>query len=131
MVLAPLMAPIIALSMGLLRYERRLVRQSLWKIGAGIFLALLTSILLTLLSPYQPFTGEMQGRLNPTVLDLIVAIAAGIAGAYTKSFKEILQSLAGVAIAVALVPPLAVAGVGLGRFDPSFFGHAFLLFLTT
>ena len=63
----------------------------------------------------------MQGRLNPTVLDLLVAIAAGVAGAYTKSFKEILQSLAGVAIAVALVPPLAVAGIGLGRLDPSFF----------
>jgi len=56
--------------------------------------------------------------------------ALGIAGAYTKSFKEILQSLAGVAIAVALVPPLAVAGIGLGRADPLFFGQAFLLFST-
>ncbi|NNK94997.1 MAG: DUF389 domain-containing protein, partial [Desulfobacterales bacterium] len=55
---------------------------------------------------------------------------AGIAGAYTKSFREILQSLAGVAIAVALVPPLAVAGIGLGRFDISFFFQAFLLFST-
>jgi hypothetical protein len=64
------------------------------------------------------------------MLDLIVAIAAGIAGAYTKSYKEILQSLAGVAIAVALVPPLAVAGIGLGRLDFLFFQQAFLLFLT-
>lgn len=72
----------------------------------------------------------MQGRLNPTVLDLIVAIVAGIAGAYTKSYKEILQSMAGVAIAVALVPPLSVAGIGLGRLDLAFFFHAFLLFFT-
>ena len=61
---------------------------------------------------------------------MIVAIAAGIAGAYTKSHKEIAQSLAGVAIAVALVPPLAVAGIGLGRFDLEFFSLAFLLFST-
>lgn len=130
MLLAPLMAPIISLAMSLLRFERKLFKQSLWKIFVGILLALGTALLLTSISPYQPMTGEMQGRLHPTVLDLIVAIAAGIAGAYTKSHKEIMQSLAGVAIAVALVPPLAVAGIGLGRFDLEFFGLAFLLFST-
>lgn len=130
MLLAPLMAPIIALAMGILRMDRNMVRQSLWKVFIGIVLALITAAILTLLSSYQPMTNEMQGRLNPTVLDLIVAIVAGIAGAYTKSYKEILQSLAGVAIAVALVPPLATAGIGLGRLDMYFFSHAFLLFLT-
>jgi uncharacterized membrane protein len=95
-----------------------------------VFLALSTSALIALISPYQPFTAEMKARINPTVLDLTVAIAAGIAGAYTKSFKEILQSLAGVAIAVALVPPLAVAGVGLGRLNFYIFSEAYLLFST-
>ncbi|MFT5702453.1 MAG: putative hydrophobic protein (TIGR00271 family) [Desulforhopalus sp.] len=130
MLLAPLMAPIIALAMGILRMDRNMVRQSLWKVFIGIVLAIITAAVITLLSPYQPMTNEMQGRLNPTVLDLIVAIAAGIAGAYTKSYKEILQSLAGVAIAVALVPPLATAGIGIGRLDLYFFSQAFLLFLT-
>jgi len=130
MLLAPLMAPIISLAMGLLRYDQKLFQKSFWKIAFGVFLALSASALITLISPYQPFTGEMKARINPTVLDLTVAIAAGIAGAYTKSFKEILQSLAGVAIAVALVPPLAVAGIGLGRFDFYIFSEAFLLFST-
>lgn len=130
MLLAPLMAPIIALAMGFLRMEKGMVNQSLWKIFIGVALALLTGASITLLFPYQPLTQEMQGRLNPTVMDLIVAISAGIAGAYTKSYKEILQSLAGVAIAVALVPPLATAGIGIGRFDLLFFSHAFLLFVT-
>jgi len=130
MLLAPLMAPIISLAMSLLRYDRKLFKRSLWKVFAGILLALTTALVLTVVSPYQPLTSEMQGRLNPTVLDLIVAIVAGVAGAYTKSYKEILQSLAGVAIAVALVPPLAVAGIGLGRFDLLFFSQAFLLFTT-
>ena len=72
----------------------------------------------------------MSARINPSLLDLAVAIVAGVAGAYSKSYKEIMQSLAGVAIAVALVPPLAVAGIGIGRGDFDFFLHAFLLFST-
>jgi len=130
MLLAPLMAPIISLAMGLLRQDRGLSKRSARKIIIGIMIALLAAALITLLFPHKPITGEMAGRLSLTLLDLAVAIIAGIAGAYTKSFKEILQSLAGVAIAVALVPPLAVAGIGIGRGEFYFFGQAFLLFTT-
>lgn len=130
MLLAPLMAPIISMAMSLLRYDRLLFQQSFEKIVLGVVIAITASSLMTVLSPYQPLTSEMSGRLNPTVLDLLVAIAAGIAGAYSKSYKEVLGNLAGVAIAVALVPPLSVAGIGLGRLDFQFFGNAFLLFIT-
>jgi len=130
MLLAPLMAPIVSLAMGLLRQDVPMMKHSISKIVLGVLLALTTAAVMTLFFTYKPVTGEMEARLSPTVLDLIVAIAAGVAGAYTKSHKEILQSLAGVAIAVALVPPLAVAGIGLGRLDPEFFGQAFLLFST-
>jgi len=130
MLLAPLMSPIVSLAMGLLRQDVPMMKHSISKIVLGILLALTTAAVMTLFFTYKPVTGEMEARLSPTVLDLIVAIAAGVAGAYTKSHKEILQSLAGVAIAVALVPPLAVAGIGLGRLDPVFFGQAFLLFST-
>ena len=130
MLLAPLMAPIVSLAMGLLRQEDPLIRRSIVKIALGILLALMIASLMTVLLPDKPVTAEMKARLNPTVLDLMVAITAGVAGAYTKSHKEILQSLAGVAIAVALVPPLAVAGIGIGRHDFEFFYYAFLLFST-
>ncbi|MGW8161852.1 MAG: TIGR00341 family protein [Desulfobulbales bacterium] len=130
MLLAPLMAPIVSLAMGILRQDVWLMKKSIGTIVLGIILALMTAAVMTLFFTYKPVTGEMEARLSPTVLDLIVAITAGVAGAYTKSHKEILQSLAGVAIAVALVPPLAVAGIGIGRLDPEFFGQAFLLFST-
>jgi len=130
MLLAPLMAPILSLAMGLLRSELLLVKNSTAKILAGTLIALAAAALLTLLFPYTPVTPEMQARLNPSLLDLAVAVFAGAAGAYTKSFKEILQSLAGVAIAVALVPPLAVAGIGVGKWDFHLFSQAFLLFAT-
>ena len=130
MLLAPLMAPIIALAMALLRKDTKMARRSTGTIVVGIILALSASALISKIFPYKPITPEMLARLNPSLLDLAVALFAGIAGAYTKSFKEILQSLAGVAIAVALVPPLAVAGIGLGRGDVFFFAQAFLLFST-
>lgn len=130
MLLAPLMTPIISLSMGLLRQDKGLTTQSIVKIIIGVVAALLSAILITQLFTHKLITDEMQARLNPTLLDLAVAIIAGVAGAYTKAYKEILQSLAGVAIAVALVPPLAVAGIGAGRLDWEFFSQAFLLFST-
>jgi uncharacterized hydrophobic protein (TIGR00271 family) len=130
MLLAPLMAPIVSLAMGLLRQDTKLSQASLLTIAVGILIALSAAILISLSFPHKPITVEMQARLNPSLLDLAVAIVAGVAGAYTKSHKEILQSLAGVSIAVALVPPLAVAGIGLGMRDLSFFAQAFLLFST-
>jgi uncharacterized hydrophobic protein (TIGR00271 family) len=130
MLLAPLMAPIVSLSMGILRGDIGLFRKSIVKIIIGVCIALLSSVLITFLFPHKPVTDEMQARLNPTLLDLAVAIISGIAAASSKSFKEIIQSLAGVAIAVALVPPLTVAGIGIGRLDFHFFYQAFLLFAT-
>ncbi len=130
MLLAPLMAPIVSLAMGLLRQDARLSRASMVTIFVGIVIALSAAMLISLLFPHKPITPEMQARLQPSLLDLGVAVVAGIAGAYTKSNKDILGSLAGVSIAVALVPPLAVAGIGLGMGDLEFFSHAFLLFST-
>lgn len=130
MLLAPLMAPIVSLSMGILRGNIGLFKDSIGKIVLGILIALLSSALITFLFPHKPITDEMLARMNPTLLDLGVAIISGIAAAYSKSFKEIIQSLAGVAIAVALVPPLTVAGIGIGRLDFYIFYQAFLLFST-
>ncbi len=130
MLLAPLMAPIVALAMGLLRHDTKLSKSSMVTILVGILIALTAASLISFLFPHKPITMEMQARLHPSLLDLGVAIVAGVAGAYTKSNKKILQSLAGVSIAVALVPPLAVAGIGLGMGDLSFFAQAFLLFST-
>ena len=130
MLIAPLMDPITSLSMGLVRQDNKLSIRAIKKIIVGIVIALLSAALLSLMIVHEPVTVEMQARLNPSLLDLGVAILAGVAAAYTKANKEILQSLAGVAIAVALVPPLAVAGIGLGRADLLFFYQAFLLFFT-
>ncbi len=130
MLLAPLMSPIISFSMGLLRGDTGLLNNSLIKLIVGMLLALLASYLLTLLIPQLSISHEIEARIHPNLIDLGVAIVSGIAAAYTKSRKELLSGLAGVAIAVALVPPLATAGIGLGRADLIVFTGASLLFIT-
>jgi uncharacterized hydrophobic protein (TIGR00271 family) len=130
MILAPLMAPIISLSMGVVRAQESLVENSLKTLAIGIGMALLFSCVYTLIIPIEQITQEMQGRLHPNLLDLLVAIFSGIAGAYAYSKEEVAKSLAGVAIAVALVPPLSVTGIGIGLGDLDVIYGSFLLFTT-
>jgi len=80
--------------------------------------------------PYENITSQIEGRLHPSILDLIVALISGVAAAYVKNNQKIASSLAGVAIAVALVPPLATAGIGIGWGDFYIFENSFLLFIT-
>jgi len=130
MLLAPLMQPIVSLSMGVLRQDSSLELFAAKTIAVGVLSVLLTAAAIAGFIPIEKMTPEMAGRLSPTTLDLFVAIASGMAAAYAKSNEKITGSLAGVAIAVALVPPIAVAGIGLGWSEWHMFSSAFLLFLT-
>jgi len=130
MLLAPLMQPIVGVSMGLLRQDVSLLSSGAKSVGIGVLAVLFTAMFIALLLPIESLTSEMHGRLSPTILDMFVAIISGVAAAYAKSNEKIIGSLAGVAIAVALVPPIAVAGVGLGWGEWSMFSSAFLLFIT-
>lgn len=130
MVLAPLMAPIISLSMGMLRSDADLSRRSFYTLFIGMFIALSLSALMAYALPFQEVTNEIEGRLHPSTLDLLVAVLSGVAGAFANARENISQSLPGVAIAVALVPPLCVSGIGIGWLNYEIFYGAMLLFLT-
>lgn len=130
MILAPLMAPIISLSMGLLRQDLGLMAASGRTLMIGIAVAIACAVLLAAITPLEYINSEIEARLKPTLLDLGVAVISGIAGAYAHARSEVARSLAGVAIAVALVPPLAVTGIGLGWLNWEVFWGALLLFLT-
>jgi uncharacterized hydrophobic protein (TIGR00271 family) len=127
MILAPLMGPIISLAMGVLRQDGLLIKNSLITIFWGIVVGLFFSIIIALITPLEVMNGQIVARIRPNLLDLGIAIASGIAGAYAYSKEEINKTLAGVAISVALVPPLAVAGIGIGWLDWNVFSGAMLL----
>ncbi|WP_194972493.1 DUF389 domain-containing protein [Aquiflexum lacus] len=130
MILAPLMSPIISLAMGVLRQNERLIKESLLTIGYGLLVGYIFAVLITWLTPLNTPNSEIVARIRPNLLDLGVAAASGVAGAYAHSKKEVAKTLAGVAIAVALVPPLSVSGIGLGWGDWSVFFGALLLLAT-
>lgn len=130
MILAPLMSPIISLSMGVLRQDRSLIQTSLVTVLVGILVGYLFAVIITVITPLSDINEEIRMRTNPNIIDLGIAVISGAAGAYAHSKEEIAKTLAGVAIAVALVPPLAVSGIGLGWLNWSVFFGAFLLLIT-
>lgn len=125
MILAPLISPIVSFSMGLIRYDSNLLKVSFKTILIGTFASLLFASFVSIIIPLKVVTSEISARLTPTLLDLGIAVASGVAAAFAHAKEGIAKSLAGVAIAVALVPPLVVAGVGIGWMDWDVFQEPF------
>ena len=130
MILAPIIAPIVSFSMGMVRYDVNMLKRGFFTITAGTLVSLAFAAGVSLIIPLKIITPEIEARLSPTLLDMGIAVASGIAAAYAHAKEGIAKSLAGVAIAVALVPPLAVAGIGIGWWDWEVFSGAILLYAT-
>lgn len=130
MILAPIITPIVSFAMGMVRYDVNMLKTGIVTILAGTVVSLIFAAGVSMIIPLKVLTSEIDARLSPTLLDMGIAVASGVAAAYAHAEKGIAKSLAGVAIAVALVPPLSVAGIGIGWWDWEVFSGAFLLYLT-
>ncbi len=115
MIIAPLMSPIISFSFGIVVVDWQLINRSLFMLVTGIILVVALAFVTTEYLGLNIAGAEILGRSHPTLLDLGVAIAAGGAAAFAYTRHSIMNAIAGVAIAVALVPPLAVCGIGLSQ----------------
>lgn len=117
MLIAPLMVPILALAGALVNGWRRRAAASLVLVLAGVVAAVALSYGLSAWAGAVvafDTNSQITSRVDPTMLDMLIAIAAGAAGAFATINKRVAPSIAGVAIAVALVPPLSVVGISLG-----------------
>ena len=134
MLVAPLMTPIIATAAAVVLGSPSRALHSLTLTAAGIVTVILISILLTWVIPDATisFTDnqEISSRTNPGLYALVTAMGAGAAGAFIVSRAELSDSLGGVAIAVALAPPLCVVGISIQQRQWDAATGAFLLFLT-
>jgi uncharacterized hydrophobic protein (TIGR00271 family) len=128
MLIAPLMSPVLATGLAVARGDPRFLRQSLAATAQGAVLAVLCAAAVAVVSPELALGHEIVSRTRPTLFDLAVAFASGVAGAYTFSDKDLSPMLPGVAIAAALIPPLSVAGIGLGFGSHEIMWGAILLF---
>ena len=133
MIIAPLMGPIVGIALGIVTGLPKRTVQSLTVAAIGSVATILVGVALgawLATSPDVPNNSEIVGRTSPTIIDLVVALAAGAAGAYAASNSKVSDSLPGVAIAISLVPPLDTAGILLSVGEPSAAAGALLLFTT-
>ncbi|PAX54317.1 DUF389 domain-containing protein [Brunnivagina elsteri] len=130
MVIAPLILPIRGLAFGALTGNILLFRRGLLSIVVGTLLAIGLAYTLESLVGISTFDTEVLSRSKPTLLDLGIALAAGSISGYAKAQPKISGSLVGTAIAVALMPPICVIGLGLAQANWSLTQGATLLYLT-
>lgn len=113
MIIAPLMNPMLSLSYAMIKINYKLFGRATLTLFTGVIWVILVSFVITQLVGTRIIASEIQARANPNLLDLGVAMASGFAGAFALTRRSISNTLPGVAIAVALVPPLCVVGIGL------------------
>lgn len=128
MLVSPLMGPIVGLGYGVGIFDFALVRRSLKNLAIAAAISLLTSTLYFMLTPLDEAQSELLARTTPSLWDVLIALAGGLAGIIGQTRREKSNVIPGVAIATALMPPLCTAGYGLANGDWSVFGGAFYLF---
>lgn len=111
MLVAMMLGPITGVALAIIDYRMPLLRKSLLTVLAGVFLVILVGFVVGLLHQGQPLTNEILSRTQPTSMDLMIALAGGTAGAYAMVSPHLSVAVVGVAVATALVPPLAASGI--------------------
>ncbi|MCB1186071.1 TIGR00341 family protein [bacterium] len=130
MLVAPLMGPIFGMTLALVIGDRKLFFDSLLAEATGVVLAILIGALIGSLPIVPIYGSEILSRTQPTLFDAVIALASGLAGGYVLVNPKLNSGIAGVAIATALVPPLAVCGLEIAAAEWAAAGSAFILFIT-
>lgn len=134
MLISPLMGPIMATGLGLAVGDFYLALKAIGTLIASIAIAVGFSACIVWILPFHSETAEILARINPTLLDLGIALLSGLAGSVVVGRAgggDGVTALPGVAIAVALMPPLCTIGFGMGSgWNLRIMGGAGLLFLT-
>lgn len=111
MLVAMMLGPITGVALAIIDYRMPLLRKSLFTVAAGAFLVIVVGFVVGWLHQGQPLTNEVLSRTQPTSIDLMIALAGGTAGAYAMVSPHLSVAVVGVAVATALVPPLASSGI--------------------
>lgn len=128
MLISPLMGPIVGIGYGFGILDFALIRRSLLNLAIAAAISLATSTLYFLLTPLSEAQSELLARTTPSLWDVLIALAGGLAGIIGLTRRERTTVIPGVAIATALMPPLCTAGYGLANGNWQVFGGAFYLF---
>jgi uncharacterized hydrophobic protein (TIGR00271 family) len=112
---AMLLGPISGVALGLVDANNRLLRKALATLAGGVAVVYGTAFILGLVHSTFPLTNEIYARTSPNLMDLMIALSGGAAGAYAIVTPRLNLSLVGVAISTALVPPLSSSAICMAR----------------
>ncbi|MGP9557547.1 DUF389 domain-containing protein [Psychrobacter sp. AOP7-A1-24] len=115
MLVAMMLGPITGIALAIIDNRMPLLRKSLFTVVVGVSLVVLVGFIVGWLHKDQPLTAEILSRTQPTSMDLMIALAGGTAGAYAMVSPHLSVAVVGVAVATALVPPLAASGILLAN----------------
>jgi len=129
MLVAPLLAPLFSLSLGVAMADTKVIVRSLKTTVVAIIIVYLISLVIGLLFSDKTINPEILSRIQPSLGYIIVAIAAGAAGTLSYLKTKLSNFLPGVAIAIAILPPLATSAIGFVHLDSEIMFGAMALFL--
>ena len=131
MLIAPMLYPILSLSLGIIMSDTKLISRAFYTILKAFLFGIFSAFLATLLfaSHFSEITPEVISRTQATIPYVIVAIVAGLAGSFALVKPKLSETLPGIAISVALIPPVAAVGIGMAKFNWVIISGSFLLFI--
>ncbi len=129
MLISPLMSPILGLGFALALFDFAELRRSMTALALGTMAAVAFTVVIVMASPLQATTAEILARTRPSLFDLLVALFAALAGTFAV-IRGRGEAIVGVAIATALMPPLAVVGYGIATWNMAVLAGSSALFVT-
>lgn len=131
MLIAPILYPVLSVSLGLIMSDHALIGRSLSTLIRSFSVGVGTAAFVALFFGTRgaEFTGEILARAEPSLAYFAVAVIAGVAVSYSLMRPDLNETFPGIVVSVALIPPLAVVGIGLVFLDWSVASRAFMLFV--
>jgi len=130
MLIAPILHPILSLSLGISLSDYKLMGRSLYTLIKSVLIGVSSAVVATLFfSNGEYITSEIIARTEPNLLFFAIAIISGVAVSYALVKPGLSETLPGVAVSVALIPPLSVVGIGIAKVDWEVVAGASVLFI--
>ena len=129
MLVSPLLSPILAISMGIVMADAKLIFRSIKVLLIAMVYVVVISLIFAFFMVNKAPNNEIISRIHPNLIYFGVALASGIAAAFAFSKEEFSEHLVGVAVAIALLPPLSVIGIGVAFWDLAILSGSISLFL--
>lgn len=130
MLVAMMLGPISGIALSFIDNRWILFRTAFTTLILGLIMIFSIGVILGLININLPITNEILARTQPTIIDLMIALAGGAAGAFASISPRLSVAVVGVAVATALVPPLVVSGILVAHMEWKNATNALILAVT-